>query len=77
MWLTYRRLRHAKSDPLVKTEVAAGALEYCYLTMRGYQPSFAEIARYFYCEKRQLIYYARRIASVLGNGRHLHNEKGN
>ncbi len=68
MWDMYRRHTPMRTDPLVKTETAAAALAYCYLVLAEKKPSFYRLSAQFGCPVRQLMFFARRMASVLERG---------
>lgn len=68
MWDIYRRNMGIRTDPLIKTETAAAALAYCYLVFDGKNPSFYKLSAQFGCPLRQLIFFARRMATVLERG---------
>lgn len=65
MWMAYRGLRGTDADPLTHTQAAAAALAYNYLLFFGAKPSLDRVARAFRCPRRQLIYYARRMAGCI------------
>ena len=65
MWTAYRALRGTDGDPLTHTQAAAGALTYAYLMFYGAKPSLDRVAGAFRCPKRQLVYYARRLAGCI------------
>ena len=65
MWRAYRE-SGVGSDPLVCTQEAAAALAWNYLLGHGEKPKPEALARQFACERRRLVFYARRMAAVLG-----------
>ncbi len=68
MWDMYRRHAPIRTDPLIKTETAAAALAYCYLALLDKKPSFYRLSGQFGCPVRQLMFFARRVATVLERG---------
>lgn len=65
LWVSYRRTRGTKGDPLKRMEASAGALAYYFLLTGGRRPGIAKLARHFGSTPRQLVFCARRIASAM------------
>ena len=65
MWTAYRNLRGTDVDPLTHTQAAAAALVYNYLLFYGAKPPIGALSREFRCPRRQLVYYARRLAGCM------------
>ncbi|MBR1559066.1 MAG: hypothetical protein IJ646_02375, partial [Clostridia bacterium] len=65
MWMTYRRLRGTKGDPLTRIGAAAGGLACNYLMAAGEKPDMGRLAKLFGCSPRQLVFCASRIADRL------------
>jgi hypothetical protein len=65
IWSAYRQLRGTYVDPVRCVGGGAAALAYSYMLVYGPQPDVATLAEQFGCDVRQLVYYARRIASCL------------
>ena len=70
MWLSYRRLRGTRGDPLKRIEAAAAGLACNYLLASGNRPNIGELARAFGCTPRQLTFCAARIADCLERAGH-------
>jgi len=69
LWVSYRRLRGTRCDPLLRIEASAGALAYYFLLSNGNAPGIGRLARRFGCNPRQLVFCARRIAAVMERNR--------
>ena len=65
LWSAYRQTRGTRVDPLRCIAGASAALAYNYLLVYGPKPRIDEVCRAFRCPRRQMIYYARRIAGCL------------
>ena len=65
LWHAYRQLRGTKADPLQTLDSAAAALAYTYLLARQASPDAQALSRAFGCPKRQMLYYARRMAGCI------------
>ena len=65
VWSAYRQLRGTRVDPVRCVGGGAAALAYSYMLVYGPKPDVATLAKQFGCDGRQLVYYARRIASCL------------
>ncbi len=65
MWTAYRQLRGTRADPLRCIAGASAALAYNYLLLYGPKQEMRDVIRAFRCPRRQMIYYARRIAGCL------------
>ena len=65
VWSAYRQLRGTPMDPVRCVGGGAAALAYSYMLVYGPKPDVATLAKQFGCDARQLVYYARRIASCL------------
>ena len=65
MWQSYRQGCRQDNDPLVCTQEAAAALAWNYLLAHGLRVPIGNLVIQFGCQKRRLIYYARRMAAVL------------
>ena len=65
MWVSYRRLRGMRGDPLKRINASAGALALNYLLSIGQNPDIGRLARLFCCDSRQLVFCARRIAACM------------
>ena len=65
LWSAYRRLRGTPVDPVRCVGGGAAALAYNYLLVYGPQSDIDTLARQFECDRRQLVFYARRIAGTL------------
>ena len=68
MWEQYRKERGTRVDPLLRTETAAAALAYCYLSKTGHDTGLERIAVQFGCSLRQLKFFVRHMMSVLEKG---------
>ena len=65
LWSAYRQLRGMRTDPLRHIECAAAALAYNYMLLYGPKPDIGALLKEFRCPRRQMVYYARRIAGCL------------
>ncbi len=65
LWSAYRQTRGTRMDPLRCIAGASAALAYNYLLVYGPRKEIGEVCRAFRCPKRQMVYYARRIAGCL------------
>jgi len=65
IWSAYRQLRGTSMDPVRCVGGGAAALAYSYMLVYGPKPDAGTLAEQFGCDARQLVYYARRIASCL------------
>lgn len=65
LWQTYRQACAQDNDPLVCTQEAAAALAWNYLLDRNCRVSADRLAQQFGCNRRRMIFYARRMAAVL------------
>ena len=65
LWSAYRQTRGTRMDPLRCIAGASAALAYNYLLVYGPKKEIGEVCRAFRCPKRQMVYYARRIAGCL------------
>ena len=65
LWSAYRQTRGTRVDPLRCIAGASAALAYNYLLVYGPKTGIGEICRVFRCPRRQMVYYARRIAGCL------------
>lgn len=75
MWRMYRKGCEQDNDPLVSTQEAAAALAWNYLLQHGLRAPLSNLAIQFHCNKRRMIYYARRMAAVLeAQGENQENE---
>ncbi len=68
LWEQYRNDRGTRVDPMLRTETAAAALAYCYLTKTGHEPRLEKLAVQFGCSLRQLKFFVRHMMNVLDKG---------
>ena len=65
IWSAYRQMRGTSVDPVRCVGGGAAALAYGYMLIYGPKPDIDALAEQFGCDKRQLMYYARRITGCL------------
>ena len=65
LWQTYRQGCDQYNDPLLSTQEAAAALAWNYLLSQNMKADLAQLAAWFGCRQRRMIFYARRMAAVL------------
>ena len=65
IWSAYRQVRGTTVDPVRCVGGGAAALAYNYMLVYGPKPDIDTLAVQFGCDKRQLVYYSKRIAGCL------------